>query len=178
MGFMRRSGKLVLVAVALLVCFVLFRISGCALAKPSRIAPAPIEHAALDAGNRYDLGRDEARGGHTLERHVGKSDAELHARLQNESISADSTYADRATAEMAAGAAIRENSRRIYNWLHRPGGHSNLVLDYDSSTPLGKSMRLSDAESFPCYHSVVVLKWINPQSYYVLTSYPECWKPQ
>lgn len=173
----RRTGKFVLVMVALLICFVVFRI-GCAPAKQSRIVPLPIEHAALDSNNRYDLERDEARGGHTLERHIGKSDAELRERLQNESISADSTYADRATAEMAVAAAIRENRGRIDDWLHRRGGHSNLVLDYDGATPLGRSMRVSDAHSFPCSHAVVVLKWINPQAYYVLTSYPECWKPQ
>ena len=90
MGLVRRLGKLVAVIVVLLFCFVLFRI-GCAPAKQPRIAHAPIEHAALDAGNRYDLARDEARGGHTLERHVSKSDAELRERLQNESISADTT---------------------------------------------------------------------------------------
>ena len=177
MAAARRTGKVVLVGIALLICFVVVRI-GCAPARQSRIAPAPVEHAALDSSKRYDLGRDEARGGHTLDRHVGKSDAELRERLENESISADSTYSDRSLAEMAVGAAIRENTRRIDNWLNRPGGHSNLVLDYDSNAPLGRSMRLSDAMSFPCSHAVVVLKWISPQSYYVLTSYPECWKPQ
>jgi len=177
MAAARRTRKFVLVVVALLIGFAVFRI-GCAPAKTPRIAPAPVEHAALDSSIRYNLQRDEARGGHTLQRHVGKSDAELRERLQNESISADSTYADRTTAEMAVAAAIRENPRRIDNWLHRPGGHSNLVLDYDSNAPLGRSMRLSDAQSFSCAHAVVVLKWINPQTYYVLTSYPECWKPQ
>lgn len=177
MAAARRARNFVFLAVALLICFVAFRI-GCAPAKQTRVAPAPVEHAVLDAGNRYDLQRDEARGGHTLERHVGKSDDELRHRLQNESISADSTYADRSTAEMSVAAAIRENGRKVDNWLHRPGGHSNLVLDYDSSTPLGRSMRLSDAQSFPCSHAVVVLKWINPQNYFVLTSYPDCWKPQ
>jgi hypothetical protein len=174
---MRRAGKIGVWLLVLLVCFVLFRI-GCSPTKPSRITAQPVEHAALDTGNRYDLARDEARGGHTLQRHIGKKDAELRERLQNESISADSTYTDRATAEMAVAAAVRENSRRIDSWLHRPGGHSNLVLDYDSSTPLGRSMRLNDAQSFPCAHAVVVLKWISPEQYYVLTSYPECWKPQ
>ena len=177
MAAARRTGKFVLVVIGLLICFAVFRI-GCAPAKQPRTAPAPVEHAALDSSNRYDLQRDETRGGHTLDRHVGKSETELRERLRNESISADSTYTDRITAEMAVAAAVRENRRRIDNWLHRPGGHSNLVLDYDSSTPLGRSMRLSDAQSFSCSHAVVVLKWINPQNYYVLTSYPECWKPQ
>ena len=174
---MRRAGKVVVLLLVVLACFLVFRL-GCSPAKQLRITPQPVEHAALATNNRYDLARDEDRGGHTLERHIGKSDSELRQRLESESISADSTYADRATAEMAVGAAIRENNRRIENWLHRPGGHSNLVLDYDSSTPLGRSMRLNDNRSFPCSHAVVVLKWINPQQYYVLTSYPECWKPQ
>ena len=174
---MRSPRKLVLFVALVVIAFVLYRI-GCTPTKRARIAPEPFEHAVLDTSNRYDLARDEARGGHTLQRHIGKTDAELHERLQTESISADSTYTDRATAEMAVGAALRENQRKINNWLRRPGGHSNLVLDYDSNSPLGRSMRLNDAHSFPCSHAVVILKWMNPQEYYVLTSYPECWKPQ
>src|SRR5205814_9164300 len=37
----------------------------------------PVERVALDASNRHDLSRDEARGGHTLQRHMGKTDADL-----------------------------------------------------------------------------------------------------
>lgn len=79
---------------------------------------------------------------------------------------------------MAVAAAIRENREKIERWLHRPGGHSNLVLDYDSNVPLGKSLRRDDAQSFPCSHAVVILKWISADQYYVLTSYPECWRPR
>ena len=148
--------------------------------RPSHQAPSTVsksvEHVAIRASNRYDLEHDEVRGGHTLQRHIGKSDKELRERLENESISTDSTYADRATAEMAVAAAISENKEKIDRWLHRPGGHSNLVLDYDSNVPLGRSMRRDDTQSFPCSHAVAVLKWINPEEYYVLTSYPDCWK--
>lgn len=174
---MRRGRKLLFVVLLLLLCWVVFRI-GCAPAKPPRRVAAPVQHANLDANNRYDLEQDERRGGHTLAEHVGKSDTELRERLDAESISAASTYKDRATAEMAVAAAVREGQDRINHWLHRPGGHSNLVLDYDSNVPLGTSMRRSDAQSFPCSHAVVVLKWINSQEFYVLTSYPDCWRPQ
>ena len=135
-------------------------------------------HVALNGENRYDLARDETRGGHTLERHIGKTDAELRERLDSESISTDSTYNDRATAEMAVGAAIREGSGRIGAWLRRPGGHSNLVLDYDGDAPVGRSMRRGDEQSFPCSHAVAILKFVAPSDYYVLTSYPECWRPK
>jgi len=137
----------------------------------------PVEHVALDAANRHDLTRDEGRGGHTLERHVGKTDAELRDRLQSEDVSAASTYTDRAVAEMAVSAAIRENFDKINGWLQRPGGHSNLVLDYDSNSPVGRSMRRGDKQSFSCSHAVAVLKFVNRSDYYVLTSYPDCWKP-
>ena len=151
----------------------------CNKPKPSQPAAQPVAHVSLAAGNRYDLARDEARGGHTLERHIGKSDAELRQRLENESIATDSTYTDRGTAEMAVAAAVRENSAKINRWLHRPGGHSNLVLDYDSnSMPVGRSMRRDDSQSFPCSHAVAVLKWLSPGDYYVLTSYPDCWRPR
>lgn len=137
----------------------------------------PVERVAMDAANRHDLSRDEARGGHTLERHVGKTDTQLQDRLQNEDVSAASSYTDRATAEMAVAAAIRENTGRVNRWLQYPGGHSNLVLDYDSNSPLGRSMRRGETQSFPCSHAVAVLKFVNPNDYYVLTSYPDCWKP-
>jgi Bacterial CdiA-CT RNAse A domain len=137
----------------------------------------PIQRVALDANNRHELSRDESLGGHTLQRHVGKSDAELGDRLQTEDVSAASTYSDRATAEMAVAAAIRENRDKIDRWLQRPGGHSNLVLDYDSSSPIGRSMRRGETHSFPCSHAVAVLKFVNASDYYVLTSYPDCWKP-
>jgi toxin len=137
----------------------------------------PIERVSLDANNRHDLTGDEARGGHTLQRHVGKTDAELRERLQSEDVSAASSYTDRATAEMAVAAAIRENSEKINRWLQHPGGHSNLVLDYDSNSPIGRSMRREEAQSFPCSHAVAVLKFVGAGEYYVLTSYPDCWKP-
>jgi hypothetical protein len=48
--------------------------------------------AVAAQGTRRDLRADEALGGHTLARHVGKTDAELAARLKREpQISAAST---------------------------------------------------------------------------------------
>jgi len=143
------------------------------------VVPArqPVERVSLDASNRHDLTRDEGRGGHTLQRHVGKTDAELRERVQSEDVSAASSYTDRATAEMAVAAAIRENTEKIDRWLQRPGGHSNLVLDYDSNSPIGRSVRRGETQSFPCSHAVAVLKFVSASDYYVLTSYPDCWKP-
>jgi len=170
-----RRTRLAIVAV-LLLGYVGFRVvSGSH--EPTVPPRQLVERVALDVNNRHDLSQDESRGGHTLQRHVGKTDAELRDRLQSEEVSAASTYTDRATAEMAVAAVIRENKDKIDRWLQRPGGHSNLVLDYNSNSPIGKSMRRGETKSFPCSHAVAVLKFLNTTDYYVLTSYPDCWKP-
>ena len=37
-------------------------------------------------GYRYDLVRDEERGGHTLKKHVGRTDEQLEERLRQSGI--------------------------------------------------------------------------------------------
>jgi len=72
------------------------------------------------------------------------------------------------------GAAIAQSHARIEGWLSRSGGHPNLVLDYDSETPIGRTINRGEDQSRPCAHALVVLKYSGPGQYYVLTSYPEC----
>ncbi|MFY9560402.1 MAG: RNase A-like domain-containing protein [Terriglobales bacterium] len=130
--------------------------------------------AHFSAAPPRDLSRDEEAGGHVLRKHVGRSDNELRERLEREqNISGASTYTDRATAERAIGDALGQSQARIERWLNRSGGHPNLVLDYDSDQPLGRTINRGDSQSRPCSHAVVVLKYAAP-IYYVLTSYPEC----
>jgi len=125
-------------------------------------------------GSPRDLSRDEADGGHVLRKHVGRSDDELRDRLEREPhIVAASTYTDRTTAEHAVGAAIAESQDRIQSWLNRSGARPNLVLDYDASQPLGRTINRGEKQSRPCSKAVVVLKYA-VTGYYVLTSYPEC----
>lgn len=124
-----------------------------------------------------DLSQDEAAGGHTLRKHVGRTDDELRQRLRRErNISAASSWTDRETAEHAVGTALAQNHDRIQRWLDREEGHPNLVVDYDRdpSLPIGRSLRRGSDRSAPCAHATVVLKWAGANNYYVLTSYPEC----
>jgi hypothetical protein len=140
-------------------------------------APENAPAAPFSSGARRDLSQDEAAGGHTLRKHVGRTDAELRERLERErDISAASTWNDRASAESAVGAAITEQSSKISRWLARQSGHPNLVLDYDgdSSHPFGRTLRRGEDRVQPCSHALIVLKWDGPNSYHVLTAYPEC----
>jgi CDI toxin RNase A-like protein len=121
-----------------------------------------------------DLSHDEAAGGHILRKHVGQTDEQLRERLEQERrITGASTYTDRSAAEHAVGAAIAQSQERIQSWLNRPGGHPNLVLDYDSEAPIGRTMNRGENQSRPCAHALIILKYTGP-AYYVLTSYPEC----
>lgn len=126
-------------------------------------------------GPTRDLSQDEAAGGHILRKHVGQTDDQLLARLEEERrITGASTYTDRSTAERAVGAAITASQDRIQGWLSGSSGHPNLVLDFDSPTPIGRTINRGESQSHPCSHALVVLKYAGPREYYVLTSYPEC----
>ncbi len=124
-----------------------------------------------------DLSRDEARGGHTLARHVAKTDADLRARLARERrIPAASTYTDRAAAQQTVAAALAQQAVRVSRWAARDGGRPNLALDYagDPGRVIGRSLARGDAATIPCHDAVVVLRWdASANDWYVLTSYPE-----
>src|SRR5258705_12170032 len=82
-------------------------------------------------GQRYDLSRDEERGGHTLRKHVGRTGDELRQRLERErNISAASTWRDRGAAEETVGAALAAGSGQIENWEGRGRGQPDLVLQF------------------------------------------------
>jgi hypothetical protein len=127
------------------------------------------------AGAR-DLAADEAQGGHTLKKHVGRSDNDLRERLRREpNISAASTYTDRHNAEDFVGECLAENQGRLIQW-ENADRHPNLVLDCigDPAWPIGRSLRRGRSEVEPCSKATLVLKFEPPQDYYVLTSYPDC----
>ena len=140
-------------------------------------ADAPREEtASARASDRYDLERDERRGGHTLARHVGRSDADLSERLRRERrISAASTYTDRVTAERVVALALVQHRTRVDQWLFRQGSRPNLALDYRAAggEPIGRSLTRRGRRAVACSDAVVVLRWDGRRGFYVLTSYPE-----
>ena len=131
----------------------------------------------IHAQPRRDLSIDESLGGHTLARHVGKSDAELADRLRREQqISAASTYADRATAERSVGTALADGGGKLSSWIRRTGRRPNLVLHFvePARRPIGRSLMRGRNRPVSCTRAIVVLRWDDRKDrYYVLTSYPE-----
>ena len=144
---------------------------------PDSGAPATPAGPAETREARRDLAQDESRGGHTLARHVGKSDEDLRERLARErGISAASTYGDRATAETVVARTLAQQSQRVATWAARRGNRPNLALTYRGARTaiIGRSLRRGQRESVPCSDAIVVLRWDGRGGgFYVLTSYPE-----
>ena len=168
-----------------LAATILLSLTGCTV--PSQSPAVFGEHQSRQVGSResrnpgstttarkHDLDRDEDAGGHTLRKHVGRTDDQLHERLDHErGISAASTYTDRATAEQALGSALEQAQNHIADWMER-SSHPNLVLDYHGDSPIGRTWHRGESGAEPCSDAKVVLRWTAPGEYYVLTSYPEC----
>ena len=156
----------------------LLAVSGCGSGQPpedkqeDRRPKVAAEFPASSAG--YDLGRDEQRGGHTLARHVARTDDELRERLERErNISASSTWTDRATAEAVVGEALAAERGRVESWTRRGFPRANLALHYNAGRVIGRSLRRGDARTAQCSSAVIVLRANGPESFYVLTTYPE-----
>lgn len=137
-----------------------------------RPAATPALRPIDDGG--YDLARDEARGGHTLARHVGRSVEELRQRLAREAgISAASSFTDRRAAERAVARALARHGERIAGWSQRGPRRPNLALDVDApgGETLGITLVRGAATAQPCRRARVVLR-ADGEGFFVLTAYP------
>lgn len=136
----------------------------------------PRDVAASAPAPRYDLAADEHRGGHTIERHVGRTDDQLRERLRREpNISAASTYDDLVVAEEVVARAFAESDYEVSRWQGRTGRRPNLVIERTETRAIGRWLRRGQRAPAPCDRAIVVLRWDErDRSSYVLTSYPEC----
>jgi hypothetical protein len=122
---------------------------------------------------KRELTLDEFAGGHTISRHVGKTDAELRQRLRAEpDISAASTYTDLQTAERVVAEVLAKKRAEIETWEAREGSRPNLVLRLDIRETIGRSMKQGRTSAIDVEDALVVLRWTG-NGWFVLTSYPE-----
>lgn len=139
--------------------------------------PSPAASSRNEGVVVRDLSVDESMSGHTLARHVGKTDAELADRLRREpEISSASTYTDRRIAERTVGAALASAGGKLAAWQQRSGRRPNLILHFvdPARQPVGRSLSRGRQRSVSCDRVLVVLRWDERSNrFYVLTSYPE-----
>jgi hypothetical protein len=120
----------------------------------------------------HDLAWHEQQGGHTLSRHVGRSDSDLAERLEREGgIAAASTFEDRAIAETVVAATLDREEGRIASWLRRD--KENLTLDYrgEIGRTIGRVLLRGERSARAARDARVVLRKRGAR-YFVLTAYP------
>jgi RHS repeat-associated protein len=118
------------------------------------------------------LGNHEKWGGHTIEKHVGKTDEELIERLAKEPRTpAASTYTDLSTAEGMIRKTIASNKVLIDDWVKSAKKGDKLVLNETGTEAIGRGINRG-TEIGDRSNARTVLKAIGDGYYFVLTSFP------
>jgi len=120
------------------------------------------------------LDSHEAAGGHTLERHVGKTEAQLAQRLASETrISAASSFTDSSVAEVAIAEAMNRNQSAIDSWVKSRG--NRYTIDYNANRIIGITLRRRASKATSASRLKIVLQRSAklPPGYFILSAYPE-----
>jgi hypothetical protein len=121
------------------------------------------------------LESQEAAGGHTIARHVGKDDAWLTERLARDPrIPAASSFSTLADARLAIRAALSSHRARINNWANTTARNKRRAWDYDGSFFVGQVAERGDADGVPDRSTdlKVVFKADGKGGCILLTAYP------
>jgi len=116
----------------------------------------------------------ESAGGHTLERHVGKTEAQLAQRLASETtISAASSFTNRSVAEAAIAEAMNKNQSAIDSWVKSRG--NRYTIDYNANRIIGITLRRRASKATSASRLRIVLQRSAklPPGYFILTAYPQ-----
>lgn len=114
------------------------------------------------------------KNGHTIERHVGKTEDQLKERLRTDKVSAASTYYDKETATKAVKDSLKQHEQEIEKWL-KNSKENRLVLNTKHSFPVGKTVLKKDMSvKDKLMNTVTVLARDKSGSlgFKIITSYP------
>ncbi|WP_202962940.1 RNase A-like domain-containing protein, partial [Chryseobacterium sp. P1-3] len=110
--------------------------------------------------------------GHTLARHVGKTDADLISRLATQKgITGASSFTNEAIAESVISSTIKSNRDAIKSWL-RSGMTNSLRLEYSGSTNIGRGIMRTTNVVNDLTNARVILKSNGSGGYFILTAFP------
>ncbi|MDF0606628.1 hypothetical protein HZU77_013340 [Neisseriaceae bacterium TC5R-5] len=126
-------------------------------------------------GGRISLLEHEAMGGHTLARHINRTEKQLRARLVAEpNLKAASSFYHLQAAESAVSQVLARNATRINAWAKNASLGSRLPLNEDLGSVLGHGVVRRTGKLTPMTKVFVMLECVkrNGVPYYVLTAYP------
>lgn len=137
-------------------------------------ALAAVRVVAVRSG-RLSLAAHEAQGGHTIARHVGRTEAELRARLASQkTIPVASTFRTLEQAEHAVASGLRANRNAIVHWARSAAPGAKQSFEWASGSPIGQGVIRASGRLVQMSRVRIVLKKqaIQGKLYYVLTAFP------
>ena len=148
--------------------------------QPTFQAAAQIDPAACPtsrpAASTLSMNEGTRELGHTIARHVGRTDQQLQERLNRDAgIPAVSTFPDLATAQCVVDLVMADpqNQARINDWLTRRS--RTLRLNYQASTAIGRVLS-RDSTVKDSKRAVVILERASNApsglGYIILSAYP------
>ncbi len=152
---------------------------------PGRAAAATLDDLARigsQAGERTVLApggglvAHEAAGGHTLLKHVGRTEAQLVQRLVDEPwVGASSTFTSRTAAELWVARAIDANAAKITDWLATGPTKPMPFTMSGNGVPTGVTVPRGAVaiQAATGVRVVLVADSTVPLGYRILTAYPE-----
>ncbi|MBO1626885.1 MULTISPECIES: RNase A-like domain-containing lipoprotein [Bacillus] len=151
-------------------------LSGCAGQEQKKESPKGSDSASIGKINDNILDEMEGppKNGHTIERHVGKTEDQLKERLRTDKVSAASTYYDKETATKAVKDSLKQHEQEIEKWL-KNSKENRLVLNTKHSFPVGKTVLKKDMSvKDKLMNTVTVLARDKSGSlgFKIITSYP------
>ncbi|MGN8346893.1 RNase A-like domain-containing protein, partial [Pseudomonas sp. SMV71] len=121
------------------------------------------------------LAAHEARGGHLIDRHIGRSEAQLRKRLELEPhVPTASTFPDRASAESTVSKVLNAKETEIDGFLNNKL-EKKLVLQQSFPSPVGVGVirKSGKLESLSVVTLVLKKSKQSPTGYNLLTGYVE-----
>jgi len=136
--------------------------------------------AAIRSGRiclaEHEAVADSRVGGHTIAKHIGKTDAELRARLLDERrLQVASTFDSLPTAERVLYRALRANKSAIEDWARHARPFEKREFFFRASEPVGTALvrATNQLQRVSKVRVVLKLQAYNGKLYYILTAYPE-----
>ena len=115
----------------------------------------------------------ETKGGHTVDRHVAKSDAWLIDRLNREpKIPAASSFPDRVTARQVIGLALSPDKTDLDDWATEAGGGEVAEIRMAFEQPIGRLVERGTAVAIPAHGLRLVVMADGAGACHLLTAYP------
>ncbi|OFW76123.1 MAG: hypothetical protein A2201_08750 [Alicyclobacillus sp. RIFOXYA1_FULL_53_8] len=123
---------------------------------------------------KTNLDDAESAGGHTIAKHVGKTDQQLLDRLQNDTrIGGASSFTDKSVAQKVVDSTIDSNRNKLENFMNTSKPGQTLVLSYDGDgSVVGRTVQRGSNQVQDATRATVVVKKTT-QNGFLLTAYPK-----